>query len=776
MGLLGRVFRSRSAAQFRELVEAQFREGKDLRQLVWEDDDTQEFTIFDTPTVGTVIDVQEEFEGWKKDGNFDATREFLTELIEAGATTAGGFVAMAIAADMESAPDVLAPGLRLALVWVENGEQTVMTEEALAERKLTFDEARALAAEEALDGDDVFDQLEESVRFFAPHASVGSVLCALPKLKFPECEGDPVILLVENEELYVFGSRDAEAIASATNVVAERLATKSEETLGLCFVVRGGTLTPWLPPRELGPQRLIFAALRRAGLENAYATQKKKLDDLSPLFTASFTVTRQQDLPLMSMASWATGVNALLPRADLVAVSLSLGDHRVIPFGVALEKFPELLQRVPRLWPPRYAVSKIPSAEALTAIGQLTPDLSTCFDVEDETILVPAAHLLNRESFARECIAVLRALGVDNAEYSEEGFGVRYEVAPPPGMTLEPGTRPMMQIGFATPHKRFSHLPDADRRTVLLAYFADMTKSLRALHGEPSSREALMPLLQPAMQRWRGPLQQELQAPAGITVVQPKLATRDFCPGLMLSFVIDTEQTVQFVTEQAGATLAGSPESLFELAMANLRRTTTQGPVQVKPGLYESPMHDEYDATRLLLGERIIDLDVKGAPVAFVPNRATLLITGSEDDANLVECFARVRMALKGDSRPVTLTPLILGVDGWMPWLPPAGRDARGPLAALAREALENELRASAELLQARFPTHTLATLALKDGAASPQVLASFDASKPALLPRADQVSRAGAELESWKVFAQTHASRLEPVAETGGDWYRFTP
>jgi hypothetical protein len=258
--------------------------------------------------------------------------------------------------------------------------------------------------------------------------------------------------------------------------------------------------------------------------------------------------------------------------------------------------------------------------------------------------------------------------------------------------------------------------------------------------------------------------------------VQPRLANRDFCPGLMISFVNDTAQTVQFVSEEAGTKLAGSMDSLFELAMENLRRSTTAPLVEVKPGLFESPLRDEYDATRLLLGEQAFDVKVKGDPVAFVPNRTTLLITGSDDDANLIECFARVRMASKNQARPVTLTPLILTVDGWMPWLPPAGRDARAPLAALAREALELELNASAELVQARFPSHALASLALRDTGSLPEVLVSFDASKPTIFPQADHVARAGAAPERWEVFAQAHAARLQPVAEAGGAWFRFTP
>lgn len=771
MGFLGKMLRG--AGKYRELVEALFVAANDTREREW-DDDEQVLTVSDDIHSGLNIDLRELYEEWKDTGDFEPTKEDLGEVVKAGASTKPGFAAHAVFTDVDSDDELVAPGLALRLVWSSSEGHEVMTDELLAERKLTRAEALALASKHVLEDDEAFEEVSDDVKVFAWGSTPGSFFAALPKLKFPQLDGDPVIAFIEDDALLLFGERDELASAFVAKFVLDTFSEASESVMGLCYVKRGDALVPWLPSRQLHGHRKVFAALRRAGLERAYARQKERVLDETPLFVATYRVERAENLPALSTASWAPGVQALLPRADMLTVSLSLTDHRLLPFAVALEKFPELLQRVPELWPPRYQVSEVPPAAALAGLTDQTPDLDSCFDVNDGPVTVAPAHVVGRESFARECIAALGELGITNAEYSEEGFGVRFEVAPPPGMQLEEGTRPMMQLGFATPHSRFVHLPDAERRVALLGYFAEMAKSLSKMGS--GQRESVMPLLQPAALKWRVPLQTELQVPEGITVVQPRLANRDFCPGLMLSFVIDTAQTVQFVTEGAVAQLAGSPESLMELAITNLRRATTEPLSEVKPGLYESPMRDEYDAARLLLGERLLDLKLKGEPVAFVPNRTTMLITGSDDDANLVECFARVRMALKSEARPVTLMPLRLTPDGWRPWLPEKGRDARGPLSALARESVENELRAAADLLQSRFPKLGVAPLAVKDASPVPQVLVSLEGSGVVLLPCADHVSHRGAEAESWAAFSARHSSKLEPVAETNGAWFRFTP
>lgn len=85
----------------------------------------------------------------------------------------------------------------------------------------------------------------------------------------------------------------------------------------------------------------------------------------------------------------------------------------------------------------------------------------------------------------------------------------------------------------------------------------------------------------------------------------------------------------------------------------------------VAQGTYRSSIGDGFDSTRLLLTDEIRALDLKGAPVAAVPHRDVLWITGAEDVDGLRRVLAGARTAF--DSFPTSARPLELGEDGWAP-------------------------------------------------------------------------------------------------------------
>ena len=71
------------------------------------------------------------------------------------------------------------------------------------------------------------------------------------------------------------------------------------------------------------------------------------------------------------------------------------------------------------------------------------------------------------------------------------------------------------------------------------------------------------------------------------------------------------------------------------VALENLGQISGQGLGPIAPGVWRSPWRDNYDASRLLLTDLIEGYQVDGDPVVMVPNRDTLLLTGSTDEAGL---------------------------------------------------------------------------------------------------------------------------------------------
>ena len=73
---------------------------------------------------------------------------------------------------------------------------------------------------------------------------------------------------------------------------------------------------------------------------------------------------------------------------------------------------------------------------------------------------------------------------------------------------------------------------------------------------------------------------------------------------------------------------------------------------------------------RLLLVDRIKEFDLAHIPVAMIPNRDSILITGSDDPVGLA---MMAELAAKGLEQPYSLSgvPLILQDGEWVDWMPP---------------------------------------------------------------------------------------------------------
>ena len=108
----------------------------------------------------------------------------------------------------------------------------------------------------------------------------------------------------------------------------------------------------------------------------------------------------------------------------------------------------------------------------------------------------------------------------------------------------------------------------------------------------------------------------------------------------------------------------------LEVARENLAALPAKfiGP-QSGEGVYLSATGDSYDASRLLLTDIIRQFQVKGDPVAMIPNRENLVVVGSEDTEGL---SGMLKMAIEAMKQPRPISGIALRLDGdeWVPWLP----------------------------------------------------------------------------------------------------------
>jgi hypothetical protein len=136
----------------------------------------------------------------------------------------------------------------------------------------------------------------------------------------------------------------------------------------------------------------------------------------------------------------------------------------------------------------------------------------------------------------------------------------------------------------------------------------------------------------------------------------------------------------------------------LEAARDNLKQMPEQVFLSPRDGVYVSATGDNYDASRMVLLDVIRQLPVQGDYVAMIPNRDTLLITGSEDDEGLTVMATFAERALQ-QPRPITAIAFRLDGDDWTTWLPETDQPPYKLLKLLQVQSLGQEYGEQKELL-----------------------------------------------------------------------------
>ncbi len=169
---------------------------------------------------------------------------------------------------------------------------------------------------------------------------------------------------------------------------------------------------------------------------------------------------------------------------------------------------------------------------------------------------------------------------------------------------------------------------------------------------------------------------------------------------LVICLVYDLPNSMQFVNQehldQWGITLYEA----LEVALQNLTERS-HSMYSLGDSVFIIQNGDSYDGTRLLLKDRISQLELAGSPVAMPLNREMLVITGSEDVEGL-GIMATIADDQAGEARPLCPIPLILNNHEWETWFPPEGHPHYGKFRLLELQYLYGEYAEQKELLEKR--------------------------------------------------------------------------
>ena len=214
-------------------------------------------------------------------------------------------------------------------------------------------------------------------------------------------------------------------------------------------------------------------------------------------------------------------------------------------------------------------------------------------------------------------------------------------------------------------YANYSNAGRGMRRAVLQQYagsagFADVQL--------PESYDAALPNLLPAVRSlaYHGVNALRIQAKGREAARTPYLSLASH---LAVSLVYDTPRTIRTITEGDLSAWSVSLDDALDQAKETLLRMSAERFETLASGVYRSPWRDNHDASRLFLSDLIWSLDVAGDYIAAVPDRDTLLITGSQDLEGL-EYLAQLCEESFQQGRALSGIPVTLRDGGWITFEP----------------------------------------------------------------------------------------------------------
>jgi hypothetical protein len=224
----------------------------------------------------------------------------------------------------------------------------------------------------------------------------------------------------------------------------------------------------------------------------------------------------------------------------------------------------------------------------------------------------------SQRQFAEMASAAFEKSGLPGLTYRESDFALKI-----PGRDAT--------IFLHNSYTNYCAVPRSGRQEVLSKLVASFASIPEIPSDFGSARKNLMPVIRDEAHEGMIRLMGEREPD------DPGLARqyKPFAKGLLAGLAYDIEHSSSSVNFKTLQSWDVDLDQAFAVAKENLWDGTRPDGFEGASGVYWSRWGDSYDSSRMLLTELIYRLSVDGDPVAFVPNRDTLLVTGANNIAGL---------------------------------------------------------------------------------------------------------------------------------------------
>ncbi len=360
-----------------------------------------------------------------------------------------------------------------------------------------------------------------------------------------------------------------------------------------------------------------------------------------------------------------------------------------------------------------------------------------------------------REKFVKSAEEGIRRLGYDGPlTFDEDLFAFRMEGD---GIVL-----------LGNLYGRYQSLPGSEADEYLAAGLAGLIQEADIPKTFEEARRRLYPGVRDRSTIEAARLMAELGGNPAIPIPHRPLGST-----IVALLVLDSPMSMMTVNESHLTDWGVSFDAAMTAALDNLLPMSTDAPWGgVVEGAYASMWNDDYDASRLLLDlvvdEVIADLGITGAPVAFVPHRNLLILTGSEDVPGLQAAMGLTEDNLDQPSQ-VSGRPIVRGDGGWSDFEVPADHPVAAGLKRLHQADLALAYGATTTLIQQAegegiFVANAL--LSERDGVMTST--ASWSDGVPAVIPKTDRIgffrSNEDIWMVEWDAAIQVVGDLLDPT------------